>query len=74
MQETVLLTCAKGIAPVLAAEILALGLPVLAEETALVETRADLAGQVRLLLHLRSAHRVLVPVVYFLARFEKSYQ
>jgi len=62
MQETVLLTCAKGIAPVLAAEVLALGLPVLAEETALVETRADLAGQVRLLLHLRSAHRVLVPV------------
>lgn len=68
MEETILLTCARGTAPVLAGELTALGLPVVREEAALVETRGDVRTQMRLLLHLRTAHRVLVPVAECAAR------
>ena len=63
MIETVLVTCAKGVAPILAGELEQLGFPVCNQDVAVVETRADVAGQMRLLLHLRTAHRVLVPMV-----------
>ena len=63
MREPVLVTCALGAAPVLASELRALGLEVAREEPAVVETRADASEQMRLLLHLRTAHRVLLPVL-----------
>jgi putative N6-adenine-specific DNA methylase len=63
MQQTVLITCALGVVPALSAELRALGFEVIREQHAAVETRTDLAGQMRLLLHLRTAHRVLVPVL-----------
>ncbi len=62
MMETVSVTCAKGIAPILADELRALGVNVLREEVALVEVETDFAGACRLCLHLRTAHRVLWPV------------
>lgn len=56
------ITCAKGIAPLLAQELKALGFPVDAQEVSGVQTRADLPDQIRLCYELRTAHRVLVPV------------
>jgi putative N6-adenine-specific DNA methylase len=61
-EQEVFVTCAKGIAPVLAGEILALGFPVDVEDVSGVQTRADPAGQIRLCFELQTAHRVLVPV------------
>ncbi len=63
MSDPVLVTCALGIAPILADEIRALGLEVVREEPAAVETRADARDRMRLLLYLRTAHRVLLPVL-----------
>jgi putative N6-adenine-specific DNA methylase len=63
MQETILVTCARGVAPVLADEIRGLGLEVIREDIAVVETRASIAEQMRLLLSLRTAQRVLLPVL-----------
>lgn len=63
MSDPVLVTCALGIAPILADEIRALGLEVVREEAAAVETRADAQDRMRLLLHLRTAHRVLMPIL-----------
>jgi len=60
--QEVFVTCAKGIAPLLAGELRACGFPVDAEETSGVRTRADLQGQIRLCFELQTAHRVLVPV------------
>lgn len=62
MNDPVLLTCAKGIAPILAGEVKALGMTVLREDTAAVEVKADFHEACRLCLHLRTAHRVLWPV------------
>lgn len=63
MRVKTLVTCALGVAPALASEIRALGLEVVRRDAAAVETLADPAEQMRLLLHLRTAHRVLVPVL-----------
>lgn len=68
MKETVTLTCAKGVAPILASELRALGLQPLSEEVAAVQVEADLQTQMRLLLRLRTAHRLLVPLISCLAR------
>jgi len=65
MKNRILITCPKGIAPVLKEEVLALGLPVTAEMTAGVETEGDLAACMRLNLYLRTGHRVL----FFLREF-----
>ncbi len=68
MKETVSVTCARGIPPVLASELRALGVEVLREEPAAVVVLADLAEQMRMCLRLRTAHRVLVPVCQFRAK------
>lgn len=60
-----LVTCAKGIAPVLESEITDLGFPIVGSSTAAVETNADWAGIVRLCQHLRCAHRVLLRLKAF---------
>lgn len=61
MNQEILLTCAKGIPPILAAEVRALGLPVLREDAAAVTVSGSFQDACRLCLHLRTAHRVLVP-------------
>ena len=62
MDQELFITCAKGIAPLLAQEVRDLGFPVDGEEVSGVHTRADLKDQIRLCYALRTAHRVLVPV------------
>lgn len=62
MKQNALVTCAKGIPPLLAREISALGIRVLREEPAAVEIEASFAEATRLCLHLRTAHRVLWPL------------
>lgn len=61
-RKPVLLTCAKGVAPLLADEARALGIQVRHTDTAAVEVEADFVAAARLCLHLRTAHRVLWPV------------
>lgn len=62
MLDPVLVTCAKGIPPILSREIQALGLTVTREDSAAVEVRATFPEATRLCLHLRTAHRVLWPL------------
>jgi 23S rRNA G2445 N2-methylase RlmL len=66
-KSRILITCPKGIAPYLADEIRSLGLPVLEEMTAAVETEGTLSDAMRLNLHLRTGHRVLFLVRTFKA-------
>lgn len=55
----IFITCAKGVAPFLKQEILALGFPVHEEQAAGVTTSGALADTMLLNLHLRTAQRVL---------------
>jgi 23S rRNA G2445 N2-methylase RlmL len=64
----ILITCPKGIAPILRKEVLALGLPVVAEMTAGVETAGTMSDCMRLNLQIRTGHRVL----FFLRAFTAS--
>jgi putative N6-adenine-specific DNA methylase len=59
------ITCGKGIAPFLRAEVEALGFKVRDESAGGVETVGTLAGALRLNLHLRTALRVLWEVAVF---------
>lgn len=61
-------TTPKGLPPYVAAELRALGFPVLQERDAWVETSGTLADTLRLNLHLRTAHRVLFRLKQFHAR------
>ena len=65
MEAPILVTCPRGLAPVLAAEVAGLGLSVVATHETAVETAGPLALCRRLNLHLRTGHRVL----WRLARF-----
>lgn len=58
-KSTILVTCPKGVAPYLHAEITALGFPVLAELDTAVQTEGSLEDTMILNLHLRTAQRVL---------------
>ncbi|MBM4154882.1 MAG: class I SAM-dependent RNA methyltransferase [Lentisphaerae bacterium] len=58
-EAPILVTCPRGLAPVLAAEIESLGVPVLATHETAVETAGPLSLCPRLNLHLRTGHRVL---------------
>jgi len=66
-KNKILITCPKGIAPYLAEEVRSLGLPVLEERIAAVETDGTLHDAMRLNLHLRTGHRVLFLVRTFKA-------
>lgn len=67
MSETypLLITCPKGLSPWLAKEIQELGLPVERELPLGVQTRGSLREAMRLNLHLRIGHRVLLELKYF---------
>lgn len=64
--STILITCPKGIPPILKNELRSLSFPVLAEQLAGVETEGTLNDALKLNLHLRTGHRVL----YLLKAFE----
>ncbi len=69
MQKTkIVITCAKGIVPYLKEEILLLGLPILAETLASVETEGNLEDSMRLNLYIRTGHRVLFLIDDFHAK------
>lgn len=55
----IVLTCARGMVPLLLAEVNGLGFPVRGETETAVETEGSLADTLRLNLRLRTAHRVL---------------
>ncbi|MBA4371312.1 MAG: RNA methyltransferase [Thermodesulfovibrio sp.] len=66
--NSIVVTCAKGITPYLKQEIESLGLPVVAETTASVMTRGDMDVAMRLNLFLRTGHRVLLMLKEFTAQ------
>ncbi len=61
----ILITCAKGIPPVLATELRGIGFPVVAQNLSGVETEGSLADTLLLNLWVRSGHRVLFQVREF---------
>lgn len=65
-ESKILVTCAKGIAPLLKEELHALGFPIHAEMVAGVLSSGTLDDTMKLNLHLRTAQRVL----YFLKSFK----
>ena len=67
-RNRILVTCAKGIPPFLREEIRQLGLPVLLERVAGVETEGTIEDAMSLNLHLRTGQRVLFLLHTFPAR------
>ena len=63
-----MITCAKGVPPFLKEEILSLGLPVLAQNVAGVETEGTMEDAMRLNLFLRTGQRVLFLISKLRAR------
>ncbi len=59
-KSRILITCAKGIPPLLAEELRELGFPVLSQHLSGVETEGSLAETLGLNLHIRTGHRVLL--------------
>ncbi len=58
-KSQIAITCAKGIAPFLSEEVLSMGLPVLSERVAYVETEGSMDDAMKLNLFLRTGQRVL---------------
>ena len=58
-KNKILVTCPKGVAPYLQAEIISLGFPVLAQLDTAIQTEGSLEDTLLLNLHLRTAQRVL---------------
>ena len=67
MKNRILITCPKGIAPILKDEVHALGLPVSAEMAAGVETIGGMLDCMKLNLYIRTGHRVLFCIKEFSA-------
>ena len=68
MKSSIIITCAKGITPYLKEEVLSLGLPILAESVASVETEGAMVDAMQLNLSIRTGHRVLFLLQEFSAR------
>jgi 23S rRNA G2445 N2-methylase RlmL len=66
-KSRIVITCAKGIPPVLTEELLSLGFPVLSEGSATVGTEGDMGDAMRLNLYLRTGQRVLFLLQKFTA-------
>jgi len=58
-KSRILITCPRGIPPILKQELLAMGFPVVSETIAGVHTEGTLSDTLRLNLHIRTGHRVL---------------
>ncbi|MDH4162176.1 MAG: class I SAM-dependent RNA methyltransferase [Nitrospirota bacterium] len=66
-KSRILITCSKGIPPILSQELAGLGFPVLAAGNAGVETEGDMRDAMVLNLRIRTGHRVLVELAQFRA-------
>ncbi|MCK7507251.1 MAG: THUMP domain-containing protein [Desulfobacterales bacterium] len=64
-KSRILVTCPKGVAPYLKAEIAALGFPILHEIDTAISTEGTLTDTMLLNLHLRTAQRVLYQLQIF---------
>jgi putative N6-adenine-specific DNA methylase len=64
-RSKILVTCPKGIPPILKQELTALNVPILSENIAGVETEGTLNDAMRLNLHLRTGHRALLQLREF---------
>jgi putative N6-adenine-specific DNA methylase len=67
-KNRIVITCAKGITPFLKEEVLSLGLPILSEGIADVETEGTMEDAIKLNLFLRTGHRVLFLIEEFNAK------
>jgi 23S rRNA (guanine2445-N2)-methyltransferase len=67
-KKKILITCPKGIAPVLQKELELLDFRVFSAMEAGVATEGTIADAIFLNLHIRTGHRVLFPVLEFMAR------
>jgi 23S rRNA G2445 N2-methylase RlmL len=67
-KRRIVITCAKGIPPFLKEEVLLLGLPILSEGIADVETEGTMDDAIKLNLFLRTGHRVLFLLEEFNAK------
>jgi putative N6-adenine-specific DNA methylase len=67
-KSRILITCPKGIPPVLKQELTSLGFPLLSEAIAGIETEGSMDDAMRLNLSLRTGHRVLVVLREFAAK------
>jgi putative N6-adenine-specific DNA methylase len=68
LKSRILITCPKGIPPILKQELLAMDFPVLSENIAGVETEGTLDDTLRLNLFIRTGHRVLFLLEEFAAK------
>ncbi|MGD0915197.1 MAG: class I SAM-dependent RNA methyltransferase [Thermodesulfobacteriota bacterium] len=68
IRSRIVINCGKGITPLLSEEIISLGLPILSEGVAHVETEGTMVDAVRLNLLIRTGHRVLFLLQTFRAR------
>jgi 23S rRNA G2445 N2-methylase RlmL len=64
-KSRILITCAKGIPPLLAEELRELGFPLLSQYLSGVETEGSFADTLLLNLHIRTGHRVLLQLKEF---------
>jgi 23S rRNA G2445 N2-methylase RlmL len=67
-KSKIIITCAKGITPFLKEEVLSLGLPILSEDVAGVETEGTMEDAIKLNFFLRTGQRVLFLLEKFNAR------
>jgi len=67
-KNRIVITCAKGIAPFLKEEVRSLGLPILSEGIASVETEGTMDDAMRLNLFIRTGQRVLFLLEAFNAK------
>jgi len=67
-KSRMVITCAKGITPFLKEEVFSLGLPILSEGIADIETEGTMEDAIKLNLFLRTGHRVLFLLEEFNAK------
>jgi putative N6-adenine-specific DNA methylase len=67
-KSRIVITCSKGIEPFLKEEVLSVGLPILSEGIADVETEGTMEDAIKLNLFLRTGHRVLFLIEEFNAK------
>jgi 23S rRNA G2445 N2-methylase RlmL len=67
-KNRIVVTCAKGISPYLKEELIALGFPILNEDSAGIETEGTIDDAMKLNLHIRTGQRVLFLVRGFTAQ------
>jgi len=67
-KNSIVITCAKGIPPLLREEVCSLGLPIVSEGVAHVETEGTMADAMRLNLFIRTGQRVLFLLETFNAK------